>query len=83
MAVVEVPMSDAMRGVTIEVVLIGQRRARFRTWLGGRMMVAAAWVMGCGIEISAEPTDAEVITYQSLGGGQQQFVIGRRVRHQG
>lgn len=71
-----------MSRVTLDVVISGKREALFRMRLGGWLLKLGARIMGCGIEIGNEPTDADVIRYHPIGGGPEQFIIGRRVRRQ-
>lgn len=51
---VSVPMSAAMASLTINVRITGMKVARARLWLGTRVMMLAAVVIGCGIEFDAK-----------------------------
>lgn len=51
---VNVNASGALRHVTLTVRVRGMARLRARMWLGGWLLHAAAWVMGCRIEVEAE-----------------------------
>lgn len=80
MAEAEASLPSLMRGVTLEFVVTGQREAKARMWLGGLLIKLGARVMGCGVEITAESTETDIIRYQPMGGGPEQFVLGRRIR---
>lgn len=44
-------MPKAVRGVTIDVAVTGVKRTRIRIWLGCKLMLLAAFIMGCNIEV--------------------------------
>lgn len=56
MAAVELKMGDVMRRTTLEVVITGRRRAAVRTRIGSWLILLAAHVMGCDVEIGTGPT---------------------------
>jgi len=47
----EIPMPQMMRQITLEVAVTGMRRTNLRVWLGCKLMIFAAFVMGCQIEV--------------------------------
>jgi hypothetical protein len=47
----EVSMPALMRQSTLQAVVTGVRRTKIRIWLGSKLLVLAAAVMGCGIEV--------------------------------
>lgn len=47
----EISMPQTMRQITLEAVVIGVRRAKLRIWLGCKLLMFAAWIMGCAIEV--------------------------------
>lgn len=49
---VEIDAAELVRNVTLCVKVTGARRARFRLWIGGKVLLLAAYVMGCNIEVS-------------------------------
>lgn len=49
--VIEVPMREAVRGLTLQIKVTGVPIARARMWLGAQLMRLAAWVIGCDVEI--------------------------------
>ncbi len=51
MAEITMPISGAMRGVTIKVRLTGRRRMAARLWIGALLVRAAAKVIGCIVEL--------------------------------
>lgn len=51
---VNVPMSEVMSGLTLNVRITGMKITKARLWLGEQLLKLAALVMGCGIEISLE-----------------------------
>jgi hypothetical protein len=60
MAEAKVSIAKPMRGMTLRVVATGARRARFRLWLGVRIMQLAAKVWGTDdIEIVVMPAGTE------------------------
>lgn len=83
MATAEVNMGEAIGGLTLECVITGAKRARLRLRIGTLVMMLAARIIGCRVEVSMEPTDAEVIRYQPLQGGPERVVYGRRIRGDG
>lgn len=46
-----IPVGDVMGGLTLKVRITGVGVAKARLWLASRLMVVAAWVAGCGVEI--------------------------------
>jgi hypothetical protein len=52
MTTISVPMSQAISGVTLNVVVTGARRARTRLWLGTQIMRFAAAVIGCSVDVT-------------------------------
>lgn len=54
MAKAEVSLPKIMRGVTLEVVVIGVKRTQVRIWLGCKIMILAAMIMGCTIKVEME-----------------------------
>jgi hypothetical protein len=50
----EISMPQVVKGLTIRAVVTGRRRTAIRLWLGCRVMVLGAWVIGCGIDVSAD-----------------------------
>jgi hypothetical protein len=38
--------------VTLEVTVKGARERAIRTWLGAKVMLLAAWIFGCSIDIT-------------------------------
>ena len=54
MARVDIPMSKAMREVTLDLRITGTRVARVRMWLGCQIMRLAAFAIGCNVEISVD-----------------------------
>jgi hypothetical protein len=53
------PASAAMRNVTMNVRVTGLRTLRVRMWFAGKLLLLAAWVAGCGIEIDTAGTIGE------------------------
>lgn len=51
---IDVQASKLMRDMTIQVSVTGVRRVVWRIRVGAALMKAAAWVMGCGIEIACD-----------------------------
>lgn len=51
----EISMPRMMRRVTIEAKVIGVRRTKFRIWLGCKIIILAAAVMGCNVEVEMRP----------------------------
>lgn len=51
----EISMPQAMRQITIEVVVTGARRTKLRIWIGQKLMMLAAAVMGCNVEVDIRP----------------------------
>lgn len=51
----EISLPQTMRGVTIEAVVTGVRRTKLRVWLGCKLMMLAAAVMGCNVEVDIRP----------------------------
>lgn len=53
----EVSMPSVMRATTlsVKVKVTGQRRTKFRIWLGSKIFMLGAAVMGCNIEMDIEP----------------------------
>jgi len=47
----DISMPKVMRGVTIEAIVTGRRRTGVRLWLGCKIMMIAAAVIGCSIEV--------------------------------
>jgi len=80
MAQVDLSLPDVMKGITLDIVVTGARRTRVRIWAGGQLLKLGARVMGCDVDVCAEPTHADVIRYQPLDGGPERVVYGRRVR---
>lgn len=80
MAAINLSMPETMKGITLDIVVTGQRQAAARLWTGAQLLKLGAWVMGCDIEISTTPTDAEAIRYQPIGGGPERVVTGRAAR---
>jgi hypothetical protein len=52
---VEVPLSDLTKGLTLQLVLTGVWRMRFRLWLGTKLLRLAAAVIGCKVEVEVKP----------------------------
>lgn len=50
----EISMPQVVKGLTIRAVVTGRRRTAIRLWLGCRVMVFAAWIMGCAIDVSTD-----------------------------
>ena len=50
----EISLPAVMRDVTIQAVVTGKRRTAFRTWLGCKIFVLAAMVIGCSVDLSVE-----------------------------
>lgn len=44
-------MPKLMKQISIKAVVTGARQVRFRIWLGTKVMLLAAWIIGCSIEI--------------------------------
>ena len=80
MAGAKVHLPDAMRGMTLDIVVTGARQAAFRTWIGCHLLKLGARVMGCDVNVSSARTDADIIRYQPLDGGPERVVYGRRLR---
>ncbi len=53
-----VPMSDLMRRMTVNVTITGLTVARWRLWMGTHIIRLAVRVIGCGLKI--ELTSREV-----------------------
>ncbi|CDO35000.1 hypothetical protein [Novosphingobium sp. KN65.2] len=47
----EISMPKLMKQISIKAVVTGARQVRFRIWLGTKVMLLAAWIIGCSIEI--------------------------------
>lgn len=54
--VISIPVD--LSDVTLKIELTGVKRLRARMWIGGKLMVFAAWVMGCAVEIMDNTDDA-------------------------
>jgi hypothetical protein len=50
----EISMPKMMRSITIQAVVTGERRTRLRIWLGSKIMMIAAAVMGCNVEVDIQ-----------------------------
>ncbi len=63
----KVSMAEALRLSTLRVEVTGKRRAAIRIRIGVRLLALAAFVIGCGIEVSMkgdeapDPAPAEVV----------------------
>lgn len=51
----EISMPRMTRQITIEAVVTGVRRTKLRVWLGCKLMMLAAAVMGCNVEVDIRP----------------------------
>jgi len=51
----EINAGSLMPRMTLHVHLSGLRVLRIRLWAAGKLIALAAWVAGCGLEISKEP----------------------------
>jgi hypothetical protein len=51
---VNVPMSEVMSGLTLNVRITGMKIAKVRLWLGVQLLKLATLVMGCGIGVSLD-----------------------------
>ncbi len=54
MTTIDIPMSDAMRQLTLSFRLTGVRIAAARLWLGCQVIKLAALIIGCGVEIETK-----------------------------
>lgn len=54
MAVAELSIQEAMKTVTIDVVVTGQRTAAIRLRVGAWLIKLAARVMGCNVEVTTD-----------------------------
>ncbi|UZW54964.1 hypothetical protein NUH86_16035 [Sphingobium sp. JS3065] len=51
----DITMPKVMSQVTIEATVTGVRRTRIRIWLGCKVMMLAAAIMGCNVEMDIRP----------------------------
>lgn len=51
----EVHLPPLMRRITIQAKITGVKRTKLRVWFGCKIMMLAAAVMGCNIEVNIEP----------------------------
>lgn len=58
-AIVDINASDVMKTVTLEARVIGLKRMRLRLWLGLRLLVLAAAVIGCALEFELREGGSE------------------------
>ena len=58
MAEATIHLPDMMQRVTLHVTVTGQRRVAIRVWLGSKLILLAARIMGCGIEITTDTKTA-------------------------
>jgi hypothetical protein len=52
---IDLPMSEAVRSLTLQIRVTGCKVAAVRMWLGRQVLKLAAFVIGCGIEIEVDP----------------------------
>jgi hypothetical protein len=55
-AVHDISMSKVVRGITLHVRITGMAVAKARIWLGTRLIVLAAYIIGCGVEVETLDT---------------------------
>jgi hypothetical protein len=48
---VNIPVQSLMKRMTLNVRITGHRQWWIRQWIGIHLLIGAAWVMGCGIQI--------------------------------
>ncbi|AHE56013.1 hypothetical protein [Sphingomonas sanxanigenens] len=51
MSQIKVNPADAMRGLTLTTKLTGMKRLAVRIWIGTRILMLAAMVFGCRVEV--------------------------------
>lgn len=51
----EISVPKLTRQITIEAVVTGVRRTRLRVWLGCKLLMLAAAVMGCNVDVEIRP----------------------------
>lgn len=54
----DIHMSTLMSNCTIRIRLKGERRFKARLWVAIRLMKAAAFVLGCGIDVDTTLTSS-------------------------
>ena len=52
--VIDFPMKQVTQSVTLKVRIRGRRSFKFRMWVGTRLLVLAAWVIGTQISIDLD-----------------------------
>ncbi|AHE55907.1 hypothetical protein [Sphingomonas sanxanigenens] len=51
MNIMKVKASDAMRGLTLRAEVTGLKRLAVRAWIGTRILMLAAIMFGCRVEV--------------------------------
>lgn len=51
----EISVPKLTRQITIKAVVTGVRRTRLRVWLGCKLLMLAAAVMGCNVDVEIRP----------------------------
>lgn len=51
-SIAKVSAMDIMKDMTLEVKVYRVRELRIRLWLATRLVLLAAWIAGCGVQIT-------------------------------
>ena len=53
-SIIDVPMRDSVRALTLHLRVTGVPVARLRMAIGAQFVRLGAWIIGCGVEIEAK-----------------------------